>query len=330
MNHFATGGLAAVDWMAPNGSLAGGRIRLELEKELWSRYVDKVAASISDEFGARGIDSVLLKGPAIARWLYRNGPPRPYSDADLLVSPFDWRKAEAMLLELGFEKELGALEHPGMESFASESWVRGAETIDLHCTLWGLQATPEQVWGTLSITTEPMTLEGQTLRILNPEARTLVLATHAAKHGDGQPCVDLEIAVRELPLELWRRAAALAILLGGGSAFAAGMRLVPGGREIVRAIGLPNVPMPEATLRAWRVPMALGLDHLSQTPRFFPKLKVLFRELLPTPAFMRWWTPLARRGRWGLAASYVWRLLWVGRYAIPAFLAWRRARHEVK
>ena len=81
-----------------------------------------------------------------------------------MVAPSDWEKAEAVLGELGFEKELGPLDHPGMATFASEAWMRGGENVDLHCTLWGMGAAPEQVWGQLSQMTEPMTLEGQTLR----------------------------------------------------------------------------------------------------------------------------------------------------------------------
>ena len=59
----------------------------DLELALWSLHVDKVAAAISQEFELRGIQSILLKGPAIARWLYGDGTPRPYGDADLMVSP---------------------------------------------------------------------------------------------------------------------------------------------------------------------------------------------------------------------------------------------------
>jgi len=44
--------------------------------------------------------------------------------------------------------------------------------------------------------------------------------------------------------------------------------------------------------------------------------------------FMRWWSPLARRGRLGLTVSFLWRPLWFLGHAGPAYLAWRRARRE--
>lgn len=297
-----------------------------LQLELWSLYMDKVAVSISDHFDGHGISSILLKGPAIASWLYRDGTTRPYGDADLMVSPTDWERAQSLLQALGFEKELAPLQHPGMESFASESWVRNGQNVDLHCTLWGIGTTPERVWATLSSLTDSMFLEGRPIQILEPGARAFLLATHAAKHGDGQPFTDLERGIQMLPFELWQRASALAVELDAVAAFVAGLRLVPGGREIARKLDLPDVPLAEASLRAWRVPMALGFEQLAQTSGTRSKLTVMWRELFPTPAFMRWWTPLASRGRRGLAVAYVWRILWVMRHAVPAFMAWQLAR----
>lgn len=299
----------------------------DVELMLWSGYVDKLAASVIAVFESRGIGCILLKGPAIAQWLYADGPTRPYGDADVMVAPRDWIRAQALLAGLGFAKELAPLEHPGMESFASESWVRGLDNIDLHCALWGFGAPPSRVWQRISAQTEPLELEGQIVRVLSPSCRTALLATHAAKHGDGQSCLDLERAVATLAIETWREAAELAVELDAVPAFVAGMRLVSGGGELVGELGLPDIPMAEASLRAWRVPMALGLEQLSRTPGIASKLAVVWHELFPNPAFMRWWTPLARTNRVGLLTSYVWRLIWVARHALPAYRAWRRARN---
>ncbi len=96
---------------SPNGPSEG--VGGELQLELWSLYVDKLAVSIIAEFESHGIGSILLKGPAIASWLYADGTHRPYGDADLLVSPENWERAEALLQHLGFEKELAPLDHPG-------------------------------------------------------------------------------------------------------------------------------------------------------------------------------------------------------------------------
>lgn len=298
----------------------------ELELTLWSLHIDKAAAFITQELARSGIDSILLKGPAITRWLYPDGKPRPYGDADVMVSPANWQKARRMLAQLGFEKDLGPLAHPGMDSIASEAWVRDGQNVDLHCTLWGLGVVPDKAWEALSRNNRWIELQGARVRILAPEAQALLLATHAASHGDGWAVTDLERGMGMLPLDLWRRAGTLAVELGALPAFAAGMGLVPSGRQLMRQLGLPDTPLPEASLRAWRVPMSMGLEQLAQTPGISAKATMLWRELLPTPAFMRWWTPLARRGNPGLALAYLWRVVWACRHAYPAYRAWRRAR----
>ncbi len=56
------------------------------------------------------------------------------------------------------------------------------------------------------------------------------------------------------------------------------------------------------------------------------QLRRVVRVMLPTPAFLRWWTPLARRGPLGLPAAYVWRYIHLAR-TLPAGLAsFQRAR----
>ena len=102
--------------------------------------VDALTAQITSVFEARGIDSIVLKGPAVAKWLYEGRPVRAYGDSDLLVSPDHWDWAQAILRELGFEDALGPLAHPRMESITSYSWVRGRQNVDLHCSIWGLGA----------------------------------------------------------------------------------------------------------------------------------------------------------------------------------------------
>ena len=41
------------------------------------------------------------------------------------------------------------------------------------------------------------------------------------------------------------------------------------------------------------------------------KLTTAASDLFPRPNYMRWWSPLARRGRVGLAGAYLWRAIWV-------------------
>ena len=105
-----------------------------------------------------------------------------------------------------------------------------------------------------------------------------------------------------LPPELWRRAAELAVEL---HAVACVCR---------RTAPRPGRPRDRAGARPARRAAARGLacacggfrwrsasSSSRARPEYGAKLRMVLRELFPTPAFMRWWTPLARRGRAGLA-----------------------------
>ncbi len=110
--------------------------------------IDRLAAEIATAFAAAGIETLVLKGPVLAAWLYP-GEIRPYGDADLMVAPRDWEAAVAILERLGFADHLGPLAHPRMESFASTAFLRGEDNLDLHCVLHGLDGAPERVWAAL-------------------------------------------------------------------------------------------------------------------------------------------------------------------------------------
>jgi hypothetical protein len=128
-----------------------------------------------------------------------------------------------------------------------------------------------------------------------------------------------------LPSEHWERAAELAARLDATPAFASGLRLVEGGPDIVARLGLGEATSPEADLRAWRVPLSTGFAELSETRGVLAKLRLIWGELFPTPAFMRWWTPIASHGSLGLACAYGWRLVWCVSHIVPGYRAWRRA-----
>ena len=302
----------------------------ELVATAASLRMDALAARTKAELDARGIDSILLKGPSFARWLYEGGPARLYTDADFLVSPADWDRARQMMIELGYETECAHFEHPQMGTMTSEGWMRGEDHVDLHCTLWGLAADPHVVWETLSRMTESMPVGGSILPVLSAPARTMHVALHAAQHGESEDKTkqDLERAIAVVPLDLWSEAAGLAERLGALPEFAAGLRLVPAGLGIAGSLGLQELTSADAELRVLQTPLASGFEHLARTPGPIAKLRVLRSELFPTASFLRWWHPLATHGRPGLAAAYVWRWMWLARHGIPGLLAWRKARRE--
>ena len=279
---------------------------------------------------AERIPAVLIKGPAIAAWLYP-GEGRLYADTDLLVRAIDWERAEAVLEGLGFIEDPGVRDHARIGGAGSAPWERPRDgaVVDLHRSVFGLGgAGGDEVWAAFAAGEETLAVAGATVRVPPLPARLLHIALHAIQHGaeaKPKPMLDLERAVERAPEPLWREAAALAARLGAAPEFAAGLRLTPAGARLAARIGASADPSIRATLRVGRVPMAEGFGQLAATSGLLAKLALLREELFPGVAFMRWWTPLARRGRRGLLAAYAWRVLWLAARAPAGWLAWRRA-----
>lgn len=290
--------------------------------------VDRLTAELVRAFDAREIPCILLKGPAIAHWLYGDGSVRPYADCDLLVASHHIPGAQALLSDLGFRDTASPLGHPRLESHA---WERAHDHVDLHESLIGIGAGPQAVWEALWPTTETLVVSGVTVAALGFPARALHVALHAAQHGrdEPKPLEDLRRALDTVSEETWVQAAALARRLQASEAFATGLRLAPTGPELAVRLNLAAAASVEATLRLEPVPLALAIEHLVTTPGWKARLRTVLQELFPTVAFMRWWSPLARRGSAGLVAAYCWRPVYLLLHVGPGFAAWRRARRGV-
>jgi hypothetical protein len=290
--------------------------------------VDAATPAVVDALRGNGIRALLLKGPALERLLDEDRT-RSHSDMDLLVAPADVVRAESVLVELGFE---GPFEQgPEHRQWHAHTWVHERERVpvDLHRTLVGIGAEPKAVWEAYCANTETVTMRGVDIEIPSAAARTLQVALHAAHHGVqiGKPLADLDRALERVDEATWREAAQLAETLRATVPFATGLRLLPAGQALAHRLGLPETRSVEAALRAETVPpMALGFVWLSEAHGARAKARLVARELFPSPAFLRTWTPLARRGPAGLAAAYVWRTLWLFLHFPGAFRAWRRAR----
>src|SRR5262249_62109186 len=125
------------------------------------RRLDAAAIELFDALGEAGGEALLLKGPVLARLLYRPDEHRAYGDLDLLVAPSDLALARAVLARLGYLNESVEL---GIDDVAgvvrSETWSRLEEPpiegvtvmppmVDLHWRLAGCDADAETTWRVL-------------------------------------------------------------------------------------------------------------------------------------------------------------------------------------
>jgi hypothetical protein len=272
---------------------------------------------------------ILLKGPAIARWLYRPGEVRVYTDIDLLVGPEQFDLAGETLEQRGFELfPVAGVEH-------AETWVwrPGRLIVELHRGLPGVEAATDRVWAELSRGTETLDVGGIEVEALGLPARAMHVALHVAQHGTeaDKPLEDLSRAIQQAPLETWKAAAAVAERVEAVGAFATGIRVLPEGRRLADELSLPHHASARTLLAAGDPPPAsIGLARVATTPGLAAKGRLLQHKVFPAPAFMRLSSRLARRGPLGLAASYVVRLGWLARRSGPALRAWRRARQEAR
>lgn len=302
--------------------------------------VDQVTAEVVGAFKEVEIESILLKGPTLATWLYANEGPRLYADTDLLIQRRDWQRARRALSDLGFQDSEAIAAHPRMDT-AESTWTRLGDDseVDLHNTLFGLEASPDAVWEALRAGAVLERVGG--VEVLAPphHARLLHIALHAVQHSgeddeapmvtlERRPMVDLERAIAMVPRETWVAARELAERLDGEAVFAAGLSLTADGAELAKEIGVRAQVSVKMALRLNNVPMSEGFAELSQAGGIGAKLALVRRELFPNPAFMGWWSPIARRGRAGLAVAYLWRYGWLAWHAPAGFIAWRRAKRN--
>jgi hypothetical protein len=304
-----------------------------LFEEAQRRRNDVAAVEIIEALEASGIRSVLLKGPAIARWLYAEDETRHYWDVDLLVPPGELPRAESVVAGLGFEWLVDESSRIQRESH-HERWYRPRDNVcvELHRGVLGVEVTDEELWDELVRETDrlPLGVDGVVVPVPGSAARALLVGLHVAAHGPvGSPLEDLVRALRQVPLETWREAALLARRLRAEPALALGLSFVPEGADLAARLGLAGTPSAEVILRAsMPPPTAMGFERLLRAPGLGGKLRCIVTELTPPPAFLRESEPLARRGTRGIAVAYLVRPFRLAVQAPRGFLAWRAARRR--
>jgi glycosyltransferase involved in cell wall biosynthesis len=288
---------------------------------------DATLAEVALALQSDGIRPLLVRGPAVARWLYNDPRERPYGDVDLIVAPELFDAAGATLARLGFVDTSEGLRED--ERHPNEShWFRAQPipvTVDLHHSLALIAVDAEEAWRLLIEGARKLRIAGVDIDVPADPAHLVVLALHAAHHGveHRKPLGDLRRAIERVDHDSWRDAAALAAALGVRGAMREGLELVEGGRELADDLVLrASGSRVERLYARTPPPTSSGIEHFLRTRGLRARVALVLGRVVPSPAYMRQWKTIARRGRAGLALAYLWRPLWLAWHVPGGVAAW--------
>lgn len=143
--------------------------------------------SIINQFSARNIQALPLKGPVLAVLAYGDTGLRQFSDLDILVHRQNVAKAKMLLIERGYElmddiptsQEVLHLETQLHYTFVHpETDVVVELHFAIHRKYFGIAFEPEDVWER----TQQVQLANQAVLCLSPEDLFLTLTAHGAIH----------------------------------------------------------------------------------------------------------------------------------------------------
>jgi hypothetical protein len=279
---------------------------------------------------------VLLKGPTLTSWLYRDGERRSYLDSDLLIRPGHEIEAENALRSLGFVPAWDESTLPNWWREHGSDWMRNADgvRVDLHRNLPGAKAEPQLAWDALTHEIARVPVAGYDAPALGLPARALHVVLHAVQHGGdwGKGRGDLDRALALVDDVTWRLTADLAAQIDATDAFAAGLRLTPEGRRLADRMELPTQASVDVALRSTSSPppVALGFEQLAQADSLRTRLAIGWHKLFPPTEFLVHWDPRARESAGRLLLARIRRPLWVLASAPRGFRAWWRARRAAR
>jgi hypothetical protein len=292
-----------------------------------SMAVDQMTCEVVAALRTESIRVILLKGPAVAQWLYPSGG-RVYGDSDLLVSPHDFVRASQVLGTLGFGEPMrGRVAHA--HTYRRRDAATGIELcVDLHRSLPFFTAPLDEVWRILSDHTDEIRIGEVDIPVLGVPQRALHVAIHATQHlfESTKPLEDLLRAIEVVNFSQWQSAAAQSRALGAEDALAAGLCLVPEGRELSERLNLTR--RRRGILRIASSPRSEGaayeVQRVLDASSFLERIKLISDGVLVTPAALRWASPIARRGRAGLVLAYIIRPFQLAKRLGPALVARKR------
>jgi hypothetical protein len=179
-------GLAVVGleagWLCIESRQAHELVRRHREAMLWALTLERALLHITSALEAARIDSIILKGPAMAHTFYPEPSWRSFGDVDLLVRTQDWAATCSVLEDLGYRRPRPQA-RPGFDERFGKAAVHreaGGLEIDLHRTLvagpFGLWIHPEGLFER----TERFMLGGRSLRRLEDTCLFLHACLHAS------------------------------------------------------------------------------------------------------------------------------------------------------
>lgn len=296
---------------------AGGELserRIKRRQAIRMLELDALAIEVISTLAACGVQSILLKGPVLARALYDDGAPRPYRDCDILVPEGRLADAGAALLAAGFACDFDERDAHALLDPHAQYWTRPPSRliVDLHWTFDGVRAEPEVLWSDFAHGSAVMQFHNTAVRTPARSRIALLVALHAARHGReiAKPLEDLRRALERFESGVWEEAGRLATRLGAIDAFVAGLSLVAEGDALATTLGLSANPGTELSVRLQQTPRGAGaIARVLDTDGLGGRTRALSALVFPPVSYMRYSFPLARRGTAGLLGAYAQRLL---------------------
>jgi hypothetical protein len=308
----------------------------------WTRaaarlLADRTTAEVVHALHAAGIRPLLLKGPVIARWLYTDAPgQRGYVDVDLLVGPDNRAATADVLVDLGF-RSTDTVRLAGERVPHAQPFERlGSAAVDLHHTIHDLEDVPAHlVWEAVCAEREQLSVAGTVVDTPGPVARVLHVVFHVSleEPGNTSAVLDLRRAVEQVDPQIWSQAAVLARRFGVLDVMTAKLRLVPGGRRVCQELGLHEGALPARLLTTRQEdspPYVHSMSRFMELNDTRQRLRYVTAKAIPTPEFLRQWTPVAGYGKPGLFLAYLLRIGWSLLSLPMAPIMWWWARHRAR
>lgn len=261
----------------------------------WSELLH---AEVAFLLRAAGIPVLHIKGPTVALWLYDEGE-RRWGDVDILVAPSRMDDALATLLSSGFvELYPGVNRQTSTDHAITLAQVDASghlqSEIDVHDRFLGIGGDPERAFEQLWRRREPDRLGHLEVWFPDLATRALLIALNTARTDTPQAREDLSRLIAGGALDEWHDVVGLARELRALPVLRAGLEVDPAGADLVREIGLEDVPVsPEWALRRAGAPRtALRFEELTRLP-WRRRAGQVVRWLFPSPAIIRMRDPRA-------------------------------------